>query len=556
MPTRHFRLSFLTSSLALPTLGVGLFGLPFALGPAPDAGAIVVRDDVPLKTVNNRSNRPRYQSIGRLDTAAPFLSGSLRGTGTLVAPDWVLTAAHVLDGTSTTRFTVGGESYNIAGWTAPTGYQNDPSFYTDIALVKLDRPVVGVTPAQLRRSSQTEVGRTAMILGYGYAGHGSTGQNHRTAQTLRLSTNRIDAVDAGHILRTDFSIPGASAAFELYDTGSEVTRFEGALTAGDSGAPAFMYDGTGFTLGAIGVYAVDHRGGALDGNYLEENGLLRVTPHLNWIDSVINGGLPDAALFASNTQTVQEDLDKLLADSPDTEVVGWTGNTPTGVTDTSIFPTGATLNIDSGATLDLDFPTGGLTVTNRPGPPVVLPENYFQTAEQGDLDIMLTNWGNGAFTGTEENLVGGTFDDGYPTAGQVGQDDLDAVLQNWGETDTTAGELVGDRVVIGGEEDTIGQPVVLSVLMDGSRLAGDLNFDGRVDQDDFDKLLQSWGSANNLPPVGLEWTDEMQAQLDAITRNWGSVLADVSDPVLGPMPEPVAAIALLPLVVLRRRRAL
>ncbi len=49
--------------------------------------------------------------------------------------------------------------------------------------------------------------------------------------------------------------------------------------------------------------------------------------------------------------------------------------------------------------------------------------------EQGDLDIVLQNWGTGTFTGNESNLDGGG-----PFDGTVDQNELDGVLQNWGST--------------------------------------------------------------------------------------------------------------------------
>ncbi len=49
--------------------------------------------------------------------------------------------------------------------------------------------------------------------------------------------------------------------------------------------------------------------------------------------------------------------------------------------------------------------------------------------EQGDLDIVLQNWGTGTFTGDEAALVGGG-----PFDGTVDQNELDGVLQNWGST--------------------------------------------------------------------------------------------------------------------------
>ncbi len=48
--------------------------------------------------------------------------------------------------------------------------------------------------------------------------------------------------------------------------------------------------------------------------------------------------------------------------------------------------------------------------------------------EQGDLDLVLQNWGTGTFTGDPAALPGGAFD------GTVDQNELDKVLQNWGAT--------------------------------------------------------------------------------------------------------------------------
>ncbi len=66
--------------------------------------------------------------------------------------------------------------------------------------------------------------------------------------------------------------------------------------------------------------------------------------------------------------------------------------------------------------------------------------------EQGDLDIVLQNWGTGTFTGDETALVGGG-----PFDGTVDQNELDGVLQNWGSTASPdfAGVLVPEPTLAG-----------------------------------------------------------------------------------------------------------
>ncbi len=63
------------------------------------------------------------------------------------------------------------------------------------------------------------------------------------------------------------------------------------------------------------------------------------------------------------------------------------------------------------------------------GDPIVGDYDDSGQVEQGDLDIVLQNWGTGTFTGDEGSLVGGG-----PFDGTVDQNELDGVLQNWGST--------------------------------------------------------------------------------------------------------------------------
>ncbi len=70
-----------------------------------------------------------------------------------------------------------------------------------------------------------------------------------------------------------------------------------------------------------------------------------------------------------------------------------------------------------------------LTLTFDALPPVPGDYDTSGQVEQGDLDIVLQNWGTANFTGDETALVGGG-----PFDGTVDQNELDGVLQNWGST--------------------------------------------------------------------------------------------------------------------------
>lgn len=279
MPARgsfcfHVALAAFTTSVAFLT-------------PAPDAGAIVIREDIDLRRINRAANTARYHGVGRIDNDAPRKSQSLAGTATLVAPQWVLTAGHVVDGTNAKTFSTRFGVSDIEGWAAPAGYGS--GFGSDLALVKLSEPVTYTAPAPLREYNNVlgEFGQRALILGTGKSGFGDTGVL-RTKQHNRLSHNRIDGIVDNNILITDFDSPIANTS----QTGdARPTRLEGGLVAGDSGGPMFIWDGSGWTLGAVAVYASTDAPEGLSGRYGEVNGFVRLQNYLPWINSVISGSV-------------------------------------------------------------------------------------------------------------------------------------------------------------------------------------------------------------------------------------------------------------------------
>lgn len=296
MPVRGNLYRALTRGSLCVALAAATTLATFAL-PAVDAGAVVIREDVDISFINRYSNRPAYRAVGRIDNDANTQAKSLAGTGTLIAPQWVLTAGHVVDGSNAETFTVRNQTFDIVGWTAPAGYGS--GFETDLALVKLAQPVTHVDPAVIRQSNVfSEFGRTAMVVGTGKSGYGNQGVISSTAQTNRLMTNLIDGVVNENLLVTDFDSPFANVS----QTGDgTMTRFEAALVPGDSGAPAFIWDGTGFTLGAVAVYSASPTNSGIQGVYGEVNGFVRLKNYLPWINSVISGQVNPALRSTSGS---------------------------------------------------------------------------------------------------------------------------------------------------------------------------------------------------------------------------------------------------------------
>ena len=97
------------------------------------------------------------QSYGHRGWRTPSVS-SISGSGTLIAPDVVLIAAHLISNTSSLEFTLGDTTYEVTEWTTfpqwyggnkPGRYGNYGKYGSDAALIRLNEEVTGIDPAVL-----------------------------------------------------------------------------------------------------------------------------------------------------------------------------------------------------------------------------------------------------------------------------------------------------------------------------------------------------------------------------------------------------------------------
>lgn len=257
-----------------------------ALLPNPVSGA-TIRDDQPAGGYLDLGANPAYASVGLFVN-----SWGYTGNATLIAPNWVLTAAHVLAAATAGTFTINGNAYLSSQLVVHPGWTGNAFNGYDLALVRLTTPVLDVTPASLYLGS-SELGQVGAFVGYGFTGTGLTGWQTLDNQK-RAFQNVIDG-DFGNpsvLLGSDFDNPHTPADNDFGD--STALLLEGCVAPGDSGGGVFLYeDSQPYLAGVISFVA--GRDGSGNSDYGDVSGFGRVSTFAPWIASVVPE--PSAATF-------------------------------------------------------------------------------------------------------------------------------------------------------------------------------------------------------------------------------------------------------------------
>lgn len=266
---------------------IRLLLLPLLLAASSTASAVVIRHDV---------DDSQYRIQASDFPALVDMPGE--GHGVLIAPQWVVTAAHTIPAHSKLEQVVlDGVPREVERVVIHPGYKMLPQALIepamasgeatlivvflassdDIALVRLSQPVADVAPVPLYQGSD-EAGQVVMLVGKGATDTGAIGHDPK-------GPNRTG-------LRRAFNT--VTSAYDrwfcyVFDAPPSALPFEGATGNGDSGGPALIQVDGQWLLAGVSAWKVV-QGNVLTarpGRYGQTNCNARLGHYGEWIEGVM-----------------------------------------------------------------------------------------------------------------------------------------------------------------------------------------------------------------------------------------------------------------------------
>lgn len=259
--------------LSLPVMGLSMM-----------ADAIVIRHDVPdTKYAASVADFPPLATLYKIGAH-----------GTLIRPQWVVTASHavfcVMPGDS---IKVGNQVVEVEKRYSHSQYKLDNTH--DIALLKLKAPISDIKPASTY-TGKDELGKQIWFIGVGGTGTGNTGMTVGTQANkgkMRKAQNTIV-----HVRRNEIEF--------IFNKGDKALPLEGVSGNGDSGGPAYaMVDSQYYLYGVSSRTSSWFKG---VGDYGVKELYTRVSTYNNWINTVIDGTDEQREKITTQNRFVQPDM--------------------------------------------------------------------------------------------------------------------------------------------------------------------------------------------------------------------------------------------------------
>lgn len=227
-------------------------------------GFIIIRHDV--------SDQKYIQFAEELSATSAIVHYNATDlAGTLISPQWVLSAAHVAetirDGH---KLIINGDSIGIEKIFIHEEWKENNR--PDLALIKLDQTVGDVEPIGLY-DKQDEVGKDIIVAGIGDFGTGLTGPVGNPG-TMRAATNLVDGISGdGQYIYWEFDGPESE----------KVTDLEGISGPGDSAGPALIKIDNRYLIVGISSGQSSRSTGGKPGRYGVVEYYTRVSVFTDWI---------------------------------------------------------------------------------------------------------------------------------------------------------------------------------------------------------------------------------------------------------------------------------
>ncbi|HEX4055732.1 MAG TPA: trypsin-like serine protease [Tepidisphaeraceae bacterium] len=448
-------------ALLAATCAVGFGGRP--------SWAATIRDDVSQSQYASLGAESQYASSGFVYVS----SNGSAGSGTLIAPGWVLTAAHAVTENDVTNFPIytlsdiyfgQGATASLSGATTASavfvesGWDYNSPDGNDLALIELSTPITNVAAAPLYTSSLgSQLNQTATIVGYGYTGTGSTGATGAYGTRLGIQ-NVIDAFGgqttttgtgaqlslstfSSNLMFTDFDKPGDPSVSLMGAT--TPLAMEGASAPGDSGGGLFLTVGGTTYLAGVTDFGITGNNAAFTASYGQGNGYtsVSVSDSANFISSILteNGVWIGAGggSWASSGNWSGGNIPN----------GGDTANFTGAITSSSTVTLGqtwtvSTLNFDNSKSYTLAAGSGGSLVMNGGGATAAINDNGGTHYISAPVTLSTNTAITVANSGDVLQISGSIGGSGGITVSGSGVLALDAVNNYAGATTVSGGNLV------------------------------------------------------------------------------------------------------------------